>query len=89
VPRATRRRAQRGESDGQGPYAVDLAGISRRLRSWYRTSRRDLPWRSDPSAYRVWVSEIMLQQTRVATVVPYFERWMRRFPSVAALARAE
>jgi A/G-specific adenine glycosylase len=50
--------------------------------------RRDLPWRRSRDPYAIWVSEIMLQQTRVATVIPYWERWMARFPSVAALAAA-
>ena len=49
---------------------------------------RRLPWRDQPEPYRVWVSEIMLQQTRVETVLPYFERWMERFPSLQALASA-
>ena len=48
-----------------------------------------LPWRDQPTPYRVWVSEIMLQQTRVETVLPYFERWMERFPTLAALARLQ
>ncbi|HUO82439.1 MAG TPA: A/G-specific adenine glycosylase [Gammaproteobacteria bacterium] len=60
-----------------------------RLLDWWRTSgRKDLPWQRDVSPYRVWVSEIMLQQTQVATVVPYFERFVARFPDVAALAAA-
>ena len=50
--------------------------------------RRDLPWRRTRDPYAVWVSEIMLQQTRVAAVIPYFERWMERFPSARALAEA-
>lgn len=54
-----------------------------------RSGRHDLPWQQDRTLYRVWVSEIMLQQTQVATVIPYFERFMARFPSVAALAAAE
>ena len=58
------------------------------LLAWYRTHRRDLPWRNTGDPYAVWVSEIMLQQTQVATAVPYFERWMARFPTVAALAAA-
>ncbi len=58
------------------------------LLRWYRRARRDLPWRKDPTPYRVWVSEIMLQQTTVATVIPYYERFLKRFPSVAALAAA-
>lgn len=59
------------------------------LTDWYRTAARDLPWRRTRDPYAIWVSEVMLQQTRVATVIPYFERWMQRFPSVEALARAD
>jgi len=55
---------------------------------WYRDNRRELPWRRTRDPYAVWVSEIMLQQTRVETVVPYWERWMGRFPTVQALAAA-
>jgi A/G-specific adenine glycosylase len=56
---------------------------------WFdREGRKNLPWQIDPTPYRVWVSEIMLQQTQVATVMPYFERFMRRFPNLKALADA-
>ena len=55
---------------------------------WFRRHRRDLPWRRRDDAYGIWVSEIMLQQTQVATVVPYYERFTERFPDVQALARA-
>lgn len=58
------------------------------LRRWFLAHRRDLPWRTDPQPYAVWVSEIMLQQTQVGVVIPYFERWMQRFPSISALAAA-
>ena len=59
------------------------------LLDWHaRAGRHDLPWQKDRSAYRVWVSEIMLQQTQVATVIPYYQRFMQRFPSVSALAAA-
>ena len=60
----------------------------RHLVVWFERQKRVLPWRSDPTPYRIWVSEIMLQQTQVATVIPFFERWMRAFPSVGALAEA-
>ena len=60
--------------------------IAQPLRIWYRENARDLPWRREISPYRVWVSEIMLQQTRVEAVKPYFERFMRELPSVQALA---
>jgi len=59
------------------------------LMDWYRKEARDLPWRRDPSPYRVWISEIMLQQTRVDTVIPYFERFVAEIPDAAALARVE
>lgn len=64
------------------------ASFTRALLAWYRKHRRELPWRSGSDAYAVWVSEVMLQQTQVRTVLPYFERWMRRFPDVRALAAA-
>ncbi len=58
--------------------------------SWYeRAGRKDLPWQQDVTPYRVWVSEIMLQQTQVATVIPYFQRFMARFPGIVELADAE
>ena len=63
--------------------------FARRLLAWYRHhGRHDLPWQRQPTSYRVWVSEIMLQQTQVMTVIPYYRRFMRRFPSVTRLARA-
>ncbi|WP_316359665.1 A/G-specific adenine glycosylase [Candidatus Neptunichlamydia sp. REUL1] len=58
------------------------------LRQWFFKNRRDLPWREDPSPYEVWVSEVMLQQTQVSVVVPYFKRWMTLFPTITKLAEA-
>lgn len=58
------------------------------LLQWYRREKRDLPWRRSRDPYHIWVSEIMLQQTRVETVIPYFERFLARFPTVADLAEA-
>ncbi len=58
------------------------------LAAWYAAARRPLPWRLDPTPWRVWVSEIMCQQTQVATVVPYFHRFLAAFPDVRALAAA-
>ena len=66
------------------------ASFAGALLAWFdRHGRHDLPWQRDPDVYRVWVSEIMLQQTRVAAVIPYFERFTARFPDVEALAAAE
>lgn len=59
------------------------------LLAWYDVNMRDLPWRRSRDPYAVWVSEIMLQQTQVQTVIPHFERWMNRFPSVEILAASE
>jgi A/G-specific adenine glycosylase len=59
------------------------------LLRWFEHNARPLPWREDPKPYHVWVSEIMLQQTQVATVLPYYERWMRTFPTIADLAAAD
>ena len=68
--------------------ARELTGFRRALLSWYDAHRRDLPWRHDGDPYRVWVSEVMLQQTRVAAVLEHYARWMQRFPTVQALAAA-
>jgi A/G-specific adenine glycosylase len=62
--------------------------LASRLLNWYRIQGRSLPWRGHPDPYAVWVSEIMLQQTRVEAVIPYFERWMHLFPTVEELAGA-
>lgn len=63
--------------------------FSKRLLDWYDShGRKNLPWQSDPTPYRVWVSEIMLQQTQVATVIPYYGRFMQQFSNIKALARA-
>lgn len=62
--------------------------FQRRLLTWFGAHRRELPWRASRDAYRVWVAEIMLQQTRIAAVMPYYERFLAKFPSVEELARA-
>ncbi|MBM7097743.1 A/G-specific adenine glycosylase [Bacillus sp. H-16] len=59
------------------------------LTDWFRKNKRDLPWREDQDPYKIWVSEIMLQQTRVDTVIPYFNRFISLFPTPKALAEAE
>lgn len=59
------------------------------LLQWYETHQRRLPWRSNADPYRIWVSEVMLQQTRVDTVIPYYERFLHRFPDVGALAASD
>jgi A/G-specific adenine glycosylase len=64
-------------------------GLRRALLGWYRRHQRDLPWRRSPDPYKVWVSEIMLQQTQVAAATPYYERFVAKFPDVRALARAD
>ena len=66
--------------------AIDLR---QRLLAWYASQGRDLPWRGTRDPYAIWISEIMLQQTQVKTVVPYYERWLAKFPTVEALAAAD
>jgi len=65
-----------------------LRSFQRRLLSWFGKHRRDLPWRASRDPYRVWVAEIMLQQTRIAAVIPYYDRFLARFPTVESLSRA-
>lgn len=67
----------------------NLNNIVTPLLNWYTKQSRILPWREEPTAYRVWVSEIMLQQTRVEAVKPYFERFMKELPDISSLAQAE
>jgi len=68
---------------------TEAAPFSERLLAWWQDhGRHDLPWQHPRTPYRVWISEVMLQQTQVATVIPYFERWMARFPDLATLGEA-
>src|SRR6478609_487679 len=74
--------------------AVELSSVQkqtlrRRLLAWYTDHARDLPWRKSRDAYRVWISEIMLQQTQVATVRDYFQRFVAAFPTIHELAAAK
>jgi A/G-specific adenine glycosylase len=75
------RRADRGRPPWPGSVGTTLV-------RWFRAHRRPLPWRRDRDPYRLWVAEVLLQQTRVAQAIPYYERFLRRFPTVEALARA-
>src|SRR5690606_15968888 len=59
------------------------------LRTWFRRNARELPWRQTRNPYHIWVSEVMLQQTRVDHVIPYFERFISQFPTVDSLANAD
>ncbi len=63
--------------------------LRRSLLSWYASQGRDLPWRQIRDPYAIWISEVMLQQTQVKTVIPYYERWLARFPTVKELAAAD
>ena len=58
------------------------------LIDWYNINKRDLPWRKNRDAYRIWISEVMLQQTTVAAVIPYYEKFINRFPTIKKLAAA-
>lgn len=83
-------RPRRGRSHSQEVrLSASVRGrLVRRLLHWYARQQRDLPWRRTKDPYRIWISEIMLQQTRVNAVVPYYRRFLRRFPTLASLARA-
>ncbi len=70
------------------PLTAERAGFQRALRAWYRREARPLPWRESPTLYKTVVSEFMLQQTQVKTVLPYFARWLEALPDFAALAKA-
>jgi A/G-specific adenine glycosylase len=65
-----------------------IAEVRQRLRQWFHQAHRSLPWRATKDPYHIWVAEIMLQQTQTATVIPYYERFLQRFPTVQALAEA-
>jgi A/G-specific adenine glycosylase len=75
------------DRDGESMIAVD--SMRRALLDWYQLHQRRLPWRQTTDPYAIWVSEIMLQQTQVATVLGYFERFLERFPTIEALANAD
>jgi hypothetical protein len=77
---------KQGQSADQD--AEKIARVRRRLLKWYERSRRDLPWRRNRDPYAIWVSEIMLQQTRVAVVVERYQAFMARFPTLLSLALA-
>jgi len=68
---------------------MNTSSFAQKLISWFETNKRSLPWRETRDPYKIWVSEIMLQQTTVNTVIPYYKRWIKRFPSVHHLARAQ
>src|SRR5262249_37549683 len=86
MPRLARPHAS-APSDAAALPKRDRAIVDR-LRAWYAAHARELPWRRSRDPYAVWISEVMLQQTRVETVVPYFETFMARYPDVGALAAA-
>src|SRR6186997_759837 len=65
-----------------------VRAIVNKLLRWFATNARDLPWRRTLDPYAIWISEIMLQQTQVSTVIPYWERWMRELPDIQSLACA-
>ena len=68
---------------------TDLSVLVEPTLTWYEANKRDLPWRKDKDPYHIWVSEIMLQQTRVEAVIPYYERFMTALPTIEALAKCQ
>lgn len=75
-------------ASGPGALEAGVPDLAKRLAAWYRKNHRKLPWRETADPYALWISEIMLQQTQVATVIPYYHRFLMRFPTVHALAGA-
>ena len=89
APRTGGEQVDRTRPDTPGGPCAD-GPFARRLLAWWDThGRKNLPWQRERTPYRVWIAEVMLQQTQVSTVVPYFERFIARFPDVRSLARAE
>src|SRR5207253_2135335 len=87
------RSGREGSAAPRGPLSApsrgEMKSFASRLIAWQRRAgRRDLPWQNTRDAYRIWISEIMLQQTQVATVIPYYRRFLGAFPDVRALAAA-
>src|SRR6185295_15618157 len=81
--------AKRMPGDGAPDEAARATSVASRLLDWFAHSgRHDLPWQRERTPYRVWISEVMLQQTQVGTAIPYFQSFMLRFPDVSALASA-
>jgi A/G-specific adenine glycosylase len=79
-------------SDGKDRYVIELTpkeNIQKRLLQWYKKNKRDLPWRKTRDPYAIWVSEIMLQQTQVETVIPYYQKFLESFPTVRHLAKSD
>ena len=68
---------------------IQTSGVREKVLSWYLENKRDLPWRRGKDPYRIWISEIMLQQTQVTTVIPYYNNFIKRFPTVRSLSTAE
>ena len=62
--------------------------ISKLLLHWYKNSKRSMPWRNTKNPYNIWLSETMLQQTQVKTVIPFYNRWIEQFPDFESVARA-
>ena len=77
-----------GATEGERDHEVLLSAV-RPLTEWYRKNKRDLPWRNQADAYHIWVSEIMLQQTRVEAVKSYYARFLKELPNVKALAEVD
>ena len=59
------------------------------LIKWYDKNNYDFPWRKSNNPYKIWISEVMLQQTQVTTVIPYYNRWMKKFPTIQDVAKAD
>jgi A/G-specific adenine glycosylase len=86
---STKQRSGKQADFDKGLSDFVILSLREKLRSWYAQMARDLPWRQTRDPYSIWISEIMLQQTQVKTVLPYYDRWLKQFPTVAVLAAAD
>src|SRR3989344_1859170 len=65
-----------------------MTSFSKKLLKWYHSRTRPMPWRGEKDSYKIWLSEVMLQQTQVETVIPYYKKWLKKFPTLKHVARA-
>jgi A/G-specific adenine glycosylase len=87
-PKTQASQTKAGYQESLPYFVINKLRLRQELRSWYAQMGRDLPWRQTRDPYRIWISEIMLQQTQVKTVLPYYHRWLQTFPTLEALAAA-
>lgn len=74
--------------NGHETFSISMSQFSTKLQQWYQKSNRQMPWRGETDIYKIWLSEVMLQQTQIKTVIPYYLKWLEKFPSTREVAQA-